>query len=200
MSTGNLTSAVVELIAGLREAFDYTGEPDKEPAETRARFSIALKKIGLFLEDVPTIHDFAKEFLTLATALDDLNQGTVHPLLQPSKVTNRPPDSTEIWMARAKTALAVEILLRTGMTRTQVIDAIDKFFPAIIRFAKRGGKAGRAAMLWHTMFLGRKVKNRIAQKVFDQKLAESAAREDAPLAIRRDTAMQMLRQLVLGFP
>jgi hypothetical protein len=45
----------------------------------------------------------------------DLDYGTVHSLLKPGDIDGRAVDGTEIWVSRAKVALAIELLLRSGM-------------------------------------------------------------------------------------
>jgi hypothetical protein len=196
-SENSLTSTVAELIHDLMRAFDQTAGPDPDPSYTRARYITALQSVARFLDRVPTLQDFAHEFVKLASALDDLNQGTVHPILRPSNVASRPPDSTETWMARAKVAFTVEILLRSKMTETEVKDLIDEDFPTIIGFAKRSRSAGQASITWRNMFVRRRVKNRIAAEVFKQKLAEIDAKivSLSPAAMR-SVAIQMLREAV----
>lgn len=201
LGENGLTSAVAELIHELMRAFDQTAGPDPEPSYTRARYIMALQSIAVFLQQVPTFQNFGHEFAKLASALDDLNQGTVHPILKPSNVANRPPDSTEVWMSRAKVAFAVELLLRSKMTEAKVKHLVDKHFPTIIGFAKRSGGAGQAAIAWRNMLVGRRAKNRIAAMVFEQKIAEIDAKQATlSQAAMRSVAKQPLGEVVVNPP
>ena len=193
-----LTSAVVELIRELVRAFDQIEGPDHDASYARANYIKALQSVALFLEKVPTSQDFGHQFLKLATALEDLNQGTVHLLLRPSTVRSRPPDSTEMWMSRMKVAYAVELLLRSKMNTSEIKQLIDRDFPSIIHFAARSRSAGQASMTWHNMFVRGKAKNRIAAKVFERNLMEINVRaKPLPADTLRRVARDFLGQVRL---
>jgi hypothetical protein len=195
---GRVVSAVSELSQALLKAFNREGQSGLGAFAERSAYVSALYSVGLFLQQVPTIHDYASKFMTLASALDDLDQGTVHSILKPTKIDSRPPDPTDVWIRRAMAAFAVEILLRCGMTSIQVKKLVDKDFGGLVAVARRSSSAGRTVITWRNTFVRGKVKNRIAQQVFHQELSKLDTKyEDSVRKEVRDSAMQLLAKAVL---
>jgi hypothetical protein len=79
-ATGN---AITTLKSGLALAFDSPSDNPSSKYE-RARYAHALKAISTFLKEVG-IASYQMRFYRLALALDDLNHGSVDPLLEPVK-------------------------------------------------------------------------------------------------------------------
>jgi hypothetical protein len=88
----------------------------------------------------------------LASALEDLDRGIVRPLLKPSPLRNRPPDPSNIWRARARVALALDALMRSGLKRTEAANKIarDKKLRALA--GKRAGKFPATVIGWRNDF------------------------------------------------
>jgi hypothetical protein len=168
---GDVARPVAELLDGLDRIFDWGVGLDSDPAKHRARYINAFLLLGKFLDQV-TSRDFAHEFVHLAAALYDLDHGTVHSLLTPAAIDSRPVDGTEIWMARAKIALSIEIFLRAGKKPRDVREILTKHAQSIRGLVGRGKDVVGAAMYWHKIFMQEKVKNEIATEVFRRKIAD----------------------------
>lgn len=149
-----------ELEAELRSVF-YSGDAE------RVRYVNALASVSRFLEDNGVSPAIAGEFQVLAAALSDLETGTVASCLQ-ARALNRPIDPTEIWIARALVAIAIDLVAgSTGSVR----DA-SRF--AASEAAKWGHllcpkNFDDNARDWHKQFAARRVKRVEAQSVFDSR-------------------------------
>ncbi len=187
---GDTTRPIAELLDGLDRVFDFGGEPDLDPAKHRARYINALRLFGTFLDQV-TSRDFSGHLLHLATALHDLDSGTVHSLLTP--VPSRPLYGSEIWVARAQAAIAIEILLRSGLKRAALKNILSKRIPMLSALADGSDDPAEAAMAWHKNFLAGKIKNRLAAEVFARKWGElNTQPKNATPTQMRDVAARLL--------
>jgi hypothetical protein len=189
---GDTARPIVELLDGLDRVFDWSAGPDPDPSMHRARYVNALLLFAKFLDQV-TARDFGHELVHLASALHDLDHGTVHSLLKPAAVDSRPMDGTEVWMARAKIALAIEILLRSGMRKRNLKDILAGRIPMIKPLVTQSDDAGTASLTWHKTFRSEKVKNRVAQSAFQRSLADfQTLSKGASPAVIRVWAAQLL--------
>jgi hypothetical protein len=110
-----------------------------------------------------------KRFFELASAIADLNTGTVHPLLAGVRVHNRRADTSQMWRARACVAVGLEALLRSGLSRNEAAAKVATEFPSIARLA--GPKARNSSLRtivfgWRKELKAARVKNFEAGELF----------------------------------
>jgi hypothetical protein len=123
----------------------------------------------------------------LGTALLNLNKGTVHPLLQPAPIRNRPPDTTEFWLGRARVAAGFYILLKSGLTRKEAKREIERhrhLQPLKSKKTDRHGSLGSAAESWFEQLKEGTVSDKVALQTFagavtliDEKIAQGLTTE-----------------------
>jgi hypothetical protein len=87
----------------------------------------------------------------LATAVADLDRGIVHPMLR--KVGwDRPPDRSDIWMARSDAAIGVEFLLRTGMSKKDIwTKAVEPRQAALGRLVRTNANLQTSVLRWNAV-------------------------------------------------
>jgi hypothetical protein len=126
-------TSTADIIAALKSelahAFD-TKSADRSAKYDRARYMLALKAISTFLKKVGAMGSYEKRLYRLALALDDLNRGTVDPLLEPIETGGtKKHNASWIWCARAKVSLGIFALLKTGLTRAEAAKKAASEFP-----------------------------------------------------------------------
>jgi hypothetical protein len=130
-STENL---VAVLNSDLVRAFD-SPSADLSAKYERARYALALKAISTYLKKIG-IGSYEKRFYRLALALDDLNRGTVDPLLEPIKTGGtKKLNASWAWCARAHISVAILALLKAGLTRKRAAEWAARKFPEIKKLA-----------------------------------------------------------------
>ena len=95
---------------------DYLGNVD------RTRCIELQRSIGIFFGSIG-LRDIERELFKFAVALDDLDRGTVHQMLEPAKKRpkgGRTPDRSEIWVARAGIAGAAQCFLAANLSAKRV--------------------------------------------------------------------------------
>jgi len=95
--------------------------------DERHRYMNALLAIAKFFDGLGPFDTYAEKFITLAAALDDLDNGIVRPVLKPKPVENRIPDPIEVQVGRAYVAIAIEALIKAG----NKTDEAKLFIPVI---------------------------------------------------------------------
>ena len=119
----------------MARAFD-TKSADRSVKYDRARYIHALKAISKFLKKVGASGSYEKRLYRLALALDDLNRGTVDPLLQPIETGGtKKYNASWIWCARARVSLGIFALLKSGLTRADAAEKAASQFPKIKELA-----------------------------------------------------------------
>jgi hypothetical protein len=118
---------ITTLKSELAIAFDSASD-DLSPKYERARYICALKAISTFLKEVG-IASYQKRFYRLALAIDDLNRGSVDPLLEPMKTGGAKNRNVSWdWCARANVSVGIFALLKAGLTRNgAALQAAGKF-------------------------------------------------------------------------
>jgi hypothetical protein len=111
-----LLTSSADLYADVLRAF--TREPDypRTIANERERYGSALIAIAQFFSGLGD-RRLGDRFFELASAIVDLNTGTLHPLLRPAHTENRRADPSQLWRARVRVVLAFEALVRSGVAR-----------------------------------------------------------------------------------
>jgi hypothetical protein len=128
--TGEAKSAIkpiATLKSELAVAFN-SESADQSPKYERARYMYALKAISTFLKEVG-IASYQKRFYRLVLAIDDLNRGSVDPLLEPMKTGGAKNRNVSWdWCARAHVSVGILALLKAGLTRKDAaLQAAGKF-------------------------------------------------------------------------
>jgi hypothetical protein len=186
-----LLEALEKLHRQIAQAFEQEPDCPRNPANERERYVAALNSIAQYFTSLVG-RPIGERFFELASAIADLNVGTVHPLLRPVRPDNRPADPSQLWRARARVVLGLEALLRFGLNRSDAAAKIARDYSSI---AKLAGANARTSNLQTTLFGWRKrlllgrIKNFEAQELFsagletiaalpqDQHLAEFAERQ-----------------------
>jgi len=114
--TINLQRAFGDLLPKLKRAY---GQPARDAADERSQHAVAQLAVAQFLNQVGPdgLAHFADQFAKLAQALNDLDNGIRAPIFDLALVKRS--DRTEIWLARALVAIAVEILRQCGHSRSR---------------------------------------------------------------------------------
>jgi hypothetical protein len=135
-------------------------------------------------------------FFNLASAISDLNSGTVHPLFQAVKTVNRRPDFSQLWRARARVALGLEALIRSGVKvdATAVAEKVAKKFPLLAKLA--GAKASQsrlpAVLLgWRRELRAARIKNFEATELFLEGMRRIDRLTGQPARLRAFSANQL---------
>jgi hypothetical protein len=130
----SLQNPITTLKSELAVAFD-SQSGDQSPKYERARYGYALKAISIFLKEVD-IGSYRKRLYRLVLALDDLNRGTVDPLLEPVKTGGtKKLNVSWVWCARANISVGILALLKAGLTRKDAAQQAAREFPKIEKLA-----------------------------------------------------------------
>ena len=125
---------IATLKSELAVAFD-SESADQSPKYERARYMYALKAISTFLKEVG-IASYQKRFYRLVLAIDDLNRGSVDPLLEPVKTGGAKNRNVSWdWCARAHVSIGILALLKAGLTRKSAAQWASHKSPEIKKLA-----------------------------------------------------------------
>jgi hypothetical protein len=101
-TTVEVINAVLALEAKNDAIATDSSPPDQTPKYKRARLIHALQYIAEFYQELGCNKSLETDFYHLALALDDLNRGTVDPLLEPVKTGGtKKLNASWVWCARA---------------------------------------------------------------------------------------------------
>jgi len=131
-------------------AYETTGERD--------RYIFALTAIAEYLLRCGR-EDLALWIAELGSAMSDLDTGIVRPCFEPTQIDSRPSDSSDKWRGRATIAVAVDLLILSGLTRTAAADKIEKEFPELVALVGSKKRLGASALSWRDEFRKRRVSN-----------------------------------------
>jgi hypothetical protein len=130
----SLQNSITTLKSELAVAFD-SQSGDQSPKYERARYAYAFKAISNFLKDIGIV-SYQKRLYRLALAFDDLNRGTVDPLLEPIKTDGtKKPNASWAWCARAKVSVGIFALVKAGLARKGAAQLAARKFPEIKELA-----------------------------------------------------------------
>ena len=110
-----LLVAAANLYASVSQAFEQEPDCARTAGDERERYAAALIKVAQFFSDQGS-RRLGDRFFELSSAVAELNEGTIHPLLRPVRSPNRPAEPSQRWRARARVALALEALIRSGLS------------------------------------------------------------------------------------
>jgi hypothetical protein len=166
----DITAPVVQLLSDLTKAFNSVSpqiSSDEKSSYERARYVCVILSLSRFIESIGGCSEHADKLCELASALDDLDRGADPPLLSRRKVSNRAPDSSEVWRGRALVALGLDALIKLGTAPKAACRRIASEYPGIERLTtKKARGIGSSALDWRVRFKRNGVKNHQATIVF----------------------------------
>jgi hypothetical protein len=162
-----VTEQLDELLQGIDFAFEKTDEPNT-PQNEQIRYATALAVIGRFFSKVHPAH--ADRFFVLSSALADLSSGSRPPILQAPKRRSA-PNPTQIEMAKADVAFALDAFMALGEQPHAVARKLLEQFPGIKNLAapksQRLGTWEKTILEWRKFFSApKRRKNKLAAEVF----------------------------------
>ncbi|PZN97774.1 MAG: hypothetical protein DCF30_15845 [Hyphomicrobiales bacterium] len=178
MNDGAFTRHVAERLFFTRADLELSLEKAFfEPVEgliprDRARYMVAISAIVKFLQANGTPHHLTLELQELELALMELDEGRTRPMLKAaSKKRGRPPDSGDIWQARAMASIALQILVEARVDKGEALDRIDQHFGFLgdILLSSHVGTFRGALGKWHQDFVARFGCEARAQDFFDHR-------------------------------
>jgi hypothetical protein len=169
--------------------------------DERHRYVNALLGIAKFFDDLWPFDTYAEKFATLAAALNDLDSGIVREMLRPTHVENRISDPTEVWLGRACVAIAIEALIKAGnrLAEAKLFIQAREYSPLSALASKKADSLWTAGLGWRDRFRRNRIKNDVAQKVFDavnRHLKSLSSSSDFTKAAREN--LSMAKRIVLG--
>src|SRR5262249_10460314 len=137
--------------------------------DERHRYVNALLAIAKFFDGLWPFDFYAEKFITLAAALNDLDNGIVRPVLKPSPAENRIPDPIEVWVGRAYVAIAIDALIGAGNNpaEAKIFVQAREYSPLSALATKKADNLWTAGLGWRYRFRQNRIKNDVAQKVFE---------------------------------
>ena len=158
---GELGAAYRDLVRSLAQAFDEIGPTQSQ----RDGYIVSLFAVTDFLLANGVDAEHVYKFAELASALSDLDVGTVVPLLQPAFVANRKSAPSYLWRRRAFVALGVKTLTTSGLSRDEAVRRATASVKTIGELS--GSTEPRKAVLsWNDEFSKKRIKNFEAARVF----------------------------------
>ena len=163
-ASAEVLPAVDSYIAGLRENFQSSDEVSVSTA--RLCTINDLMDTARLLKSLGVEANIWKRFYNLASALDDLKHGIACPTLRADHVENRRPDTSAIWATRTKVALALDCLLRSGMSR-EAATAIVSRRQSLKSLLRPGTNLKTASLNWLSSLKRKTNKNEAARSLWN---------------------------------
>jgi hypothetical protein len=188
------------LILTLEKAF-FLPDEDFIPRD-RKRYFVALAALIEYMR----AHDFPNavvgEFIEMAQALAELDEGRSREWLKPSKSRRgRKVDPGDVWQGRALVSIALDVLIVDArMDKGEAVDLLDKHFGFLgdALLSTAAGTFSGAMAKWHQDFVARYGCEARAQETFDRRdsLIETISL-DAQTADPHAIAIQLLNLATL---
>lgn len=164
--------ATGKLIRTISRAFDQGPELPHTSVNDRDRYAAALFAMAQYFSALAG-RPLGDRFFELGSAIADLNNGTVHPLLRPVRSDNRRADTSQLWRARARVAMGLEALLRSGLNQTDAAAKLASRHSDIANLAGRKAKYSTLQTIvfgWRRELKAGRVKNFEASALFAEGL------------------------------
>jgi hypothetical protein len=166
--TIDLQHAFLDLCRKLKRGYEQT---PRNEAEMLSQHVLALLEVARFLNRMGPdyLAHVADQFAKLAQTLQDVHDGVRAPILNPA-IANR-GDPTQVWLARAHVAVAVETLQWCGHSRQSAAQWAAKQYPGLKRVivessGHRSGSIEKVIISWCRDFKRGKVKNHYASRAY----------------------------------
>src|SRR5262249_4880448 len=129
--------------------------------DERHRYVNALLAVAKFFDGLSPFDSYAEKFITLAAALNYLDNGNVRPVLNPSPVENGIPDPIEVWVGRAYVAIAIDALIGAGNNpaEAQIFIQAREYSPLSALATKKADNLWTAGLGWRYRFRQNRIKN-----------------------------------------
>jgi hypothetical protein len=163
-----LLNALEKLHRDIARAFEQEPDYPLDAMNERERYAAALIVLATYFSSL-SVKPIASRFFELASAIADLNNGTVHSLLRPVRADNRRADPSQLWRARARVALGLEALLRSGLNRNAAAAKIASQYSSIANLAgakAKDSKLQTTVFGWRRELKAGRVKNFEASELF----------------------------------
>jgi hypothetical protein len=193
-ATTNLREALTELQETVSWAFKQEPGYPRIPVNERERYAAALVAVARFFSGFGR-RQIENRFFELASAIADLNMGTVHPVLRPVRADNRRADPSQLWRARAQAALGLEALIRSGLSPNATAAHIAKGIPGLAKLASAKAKQSKPQSIllgWRREFRAARIKNFEATELFSEGMGRMK-RLKRPHLLRKFAAEQLSR-------
>jgi|ERR1700674_194565 len=167
-----LLTAAADLYASVSRAFRQEPDSPRTVGNERERHAAALVRVAQFFCALGD-RRLGDRFFELSSAIAELSQGTLHPLLRQARPQSRPADPSQLWRARARVALALEALIRTGLSPSEAAAEVARKVPKIGNLAgakARMSKLPTTMLGWRKQISAGRVKNFQAQELLQEGL------------------------------
>jgi len=161
-------NALEKLHRDIARAFEQEPDYTLDAMNERERYAAALIILGNYFSSL-SVKTIAARFFELGSAIADLNNGTVRSLLQPASADNRRADPSQLWRARARVALGLEALRRSGLNRQDAALKVASQYSSIANLAGAKAKDSKLQTTifgWRRELKAGRVKNFEASELF----------------------------------
>lgn len=149
------------------EGLSYALRAGPPPPRSRIRYVAALLEVDRYLISSGVLAEGRMALSELMTALLELDHGIVADFLKPAPTFNRAQESSLKWDARAHLAVAVDVLVSSGMSRSAAAVEVSRHSQALDDLCTRSSKSSATALAtWHAQLVQGKVKNSSAVDTF----------------------------------
>ena len=171
--------AIHELRRNLSSALDAKMGDEYLWLADREGIANALIAVAWFLDRVDCLGFYSNQFNELSSVFMDLQRGTVHPILIPSKRSNS--QRTDLWCARARVAIGVSLLMAAGKTLPEASKKVAEKFPRkqfqVLQSvsAHQGDNLAASISHWYQVFAnrgGKHVGSEEAKEMYDDDLSK----------------------------
>src|SRR6202521_3704052 len=163
-----LLTAAADLYASVSRAFRQEPDSPRTVGNERERHAAALVRVAQFFCALGD-RRLGDRFFELSSAIAELSQGTLHPLLRQARPQSRPADPSQLW--RAHVALALEALIRTGLSPSEAAAEVARKVPKIGNLAgakARMSKLPTTMLGWRKQISAGRVKNFQAKELLQE--------------------------------
>jgi hypothetical protein len=163
-------TAAADLYSSVSVAFDMEPDLPRSPVNERERYVSALAFVAQFFCALEN-RRLGDRFFELSFAIADLNSGTKPPLLKAIDPVNRPPDCSQLWGDRARVAVILEALMKSGLSRESAARKLALKHPRLAKLAGAGAKnttLQTTILGWRKAFSASRVKNFLGQVLFSE--------------------------------
>jgi hypothetical protein len=196
----DMTEHLTELLQGIDFAFQQSFEPNtSQPVDSveqinlrqqeQIRYATALAVVGRFFARIDRVA-YADRFFDLSNALSDLSIGSRPPILKVQK-RQTPPNPTQIEVAKAGVASALDALIALGELPQEAARHLLARYPNIKRLAgpksQRTGSWEKTILEWRkSLSAPNRRKNLLAAEVFSagRDLIKCLIKEGRPQELR----------------
>lgn len=138
----------------MNDIFDIH-EAGNLPRRHRSRYAAVFGEIAKYMRASGFSNSVVGEVVEFTLALYELDDGTVRDFLRPTTKRGRPSDAGDVWAARAHVAIAIDAIMKNGLTRADACRRLAHDFgflaPALSPSSSKGEFATAMAN-WHSAF------------------------------------------------